>query len=255
MGLPEVLVTGPGASVAPPRWMTGYQVRVVPGSQLGRVRRVPSVVVVRGRRPGRLLADAPFLALLARKLGSSGSSTVVLEFDESARRFVEEAAQVVRAIGRAAQVELAYGPDGGRSAMTEVEVKSLARQGGQTSDALAQARDVMRVSAALRGSSGRLSAKAIAAAFGLSVAGLASLLGTSRQRLSKTPDAKALQSALARFERVFRLRSVLPQDEFAAWLRMANSQLDGATPLECLEQGEADVVADLVESMLTGHPS
>lgn len=255
MGLQEVLVTGPGASVVPPRWMTGYQVRVVPGSQLGRLRRVPAVVVVRGRRPGRLLAHAAFLSALDRKLGSSGSSTVVLEFDESARKFVEEAAQVVRAIGRAAQVELAYGPDGGRSAMTEVEVKALARQGAQTSDALALARKVVRSSAALRASSGRLSAKAIAEAFGLSVAALASLLGTSRQRLSKTPDANALQSVLSPFERVFRLRSVIPQAEFAAWLRLANPQLDGATPFECLEQGETDVVADLVESMLTGHPS
>jgi hypothetical protein len=235
--------------------MAGYQVRVVPGSELGRLRRVPPVVVVRGRRPGRLLAHAAFLAVLDRKLGASGASTVVLEFDESSRRFVDEAARVVRAIGRAAQVELAYGPDGGRSAMTEVQVKALARQGAQTDDALALAREVVRSSATLRATSGRLSAKAIAEAFGLSVAELASVLGTSRQRLSKTPDAKALQSALSPFERVFRLRSVVPQEEFAAWLRQANLQLDEATPLECIQVGEVDVVADLVEGMLTGRPT
>jgi uncharacterized protein (DUF2384 family) len=42
--------------------------------------------------------------------------------------------------------------------------------------------------------------------------------------------------------------------DFRKWLRMPNSQLDGKTPLEVLEEGRWQVVADLVDDMLTGSP-
>lgn len=255
MSLQEVLVTAPGTAVASPRWITGYEVRLVPGSDLGMVRRMPSLVVVRGERPGRLLADRVFLSVLQRKLRGPGRWTVVLELDASTRDLVEQTAQVIRAIGGNVDVELAYGPEGGRSAMVEVQVKRLAREGFQTTDAVAQAREVIRATSDLRATSGRVSAAAVAGALGLSAAELASLLGTTRQRVSKTPDAKALQTQLAPFERVCRLRAVIPQDDFAAWLRLANPHLDGSTPLECVQNGEVDAVADLVEDMLTGQPS
>jgi plasmid stabilization system protein ParE len=255
MALSDVVVTGPGAAVALPRWMAGYEAQVVSEAQFSRLKPVPSVIVVRGRRPGLLLTKTRFLSMLDKKLQSGRFPTVVLEFEESARKAVDQAVQLVRRIEASAQVELAYGPESGRSALVEVEVKRLARERMQTSDALAKARSVVRATAVLRAGSGRLSAKSVAGAFGLSVAELAEILGTTRQRLAKTPDGKALQPLLNSFERVFRLRSVVPQTEFNAWLHQGNVHLDGESPLACIKDGECDVVADLVEDMLSGQPS
>ena len=84
---------------------------------------------------------------------------------------------------------------------------------------------------------------------------LAGWLGRSRQALAKTPAADSLQNELAFFERVARLRAVVPQERFLKWLRTPHHQLDGKTPLELLADGERQVVVDFVEDMLTGAPS
>lgn len=115
--------------------------------------------------------------------------------------------------------------------------------------------ELLRATEDLRVANGKLSATAIAKAFGLSVNELAGWLGRSRQSLAKTPDADSLQDALAFFERVARLRAVVPQDRFLKWLRMPNAQLDGKSPLDLMTNEERQVVVDLVEDMLTGAPS
>jgi hypothetical protein len=89
----------------------------------------------------------------------------------------------------------------------------------------------------------------------VSLSQLAEWLGRTRQALNKTPDADSIQNQLSFFERVARLRVVLPKDGFQKWLRMANSELDDKTPLELLASGERQVVADLVDDMLTGAPA
>jgi len=66
--------------------------------------------------------------------------------------------------------------------------------------------------------------------------------------------ADSLQDALGFFERVARLRAVVPRDRFLKWLRMPNAQLDGKSPLDLMANDERQVVVDLVEDMLTGHP-
>lgn len=115
--------------------------------------------------------------------------------------------------------------------------------------------ELLKATEDLRVANGKLSAAAIAQAFGVSVNELAGWLRRSRQSLAKTPDADSLQDALAFFERVARLRAVVPQDRFLKWLRMPNDQLDGKSPLELMANGERQVVVDFVEDMLTGAPT
>jgi ferritin-like metal-binding protein YciE len=123
-------------------------------------------------------------------------------------------------------------------------------------DALGEAREVIATLRPLLAPSGRLSAPKVAALFGLSTAKLGRLIGgSSRQALAKTPDAAAIQEGLRPFERVARLRAILSEADFRAWLERSNRHLDEQTPLQIIESGRAGVVADLVESMLTGSPS
>jgi len=117
---------------------------------------------------------------------------------------------------------------------------------------LDEVKEVIESTQDLRVANGKLSAVAVASAFGVSLNQLAGWLGRSRQALSKTPDADSLQNELGFFERVARLRVVVSQDRFLKWLRMPNSQLEGDTPLKLLADGERQVVADLVDDMLTG---
>ena len=71
----------------------------------------------------------------------------------------------------------------------------------------------------------------------------------------KTDDAEALQPRLFPFERIARLRAVLPASDFRSWLNMPNEELEERTPIELVRNGKAEVVADLAEDMLTGSPS
>jgi hypothetical protein len=120
---------------------------------------------------------------------------------------------------------------------------------------LDEVHELLEATADLRVANGNLSATAIASAFGVSVNQLAGWLGRSRQALAKTPDADSLQDELAFFERVARLRSVVPPDQFLMWLRMPHDLLDGKAPLDLMTGGERQVVVDFVEDMLTGSPT
>lgn len=114
---------------------------------------------------------------------------------------------------------------------------------------------VIDATADLHGPSGRLSATAVADVFGVSQSKLAEWLGRTRQAVSKTPEAESLQKALAFYERTARLRCMVPGEDFKKWLRVPNQQLDQSKPLDLLAKGEGQVVADLVDDMLTGSPT
>jgi len=120
---------------------------------------------------------------------------------------------------------------------------------------LDRVREVVEATGDLRVANGNLSATAVAAAFGISLNQLAGWLGRTRQALNKTPDADSVQHELAFFESVARLRAVVPKDGFQKWLRMPNPELDDKTPLDLLASGERQVLADLVDDMLTGAPN
>ena len=129
----------------------------------------------------------------------------------------------------------------------------LARE--TATDALGEAREVIAALRPLLASSGRLAAPKVAGLFGLSTAKLGHLIGSSRQALAKTPDASTIQGSLRRFERIARLRAIFSEVDFKAWLNRPHHHLDDHTPIQIIERGSAGVVADLVESMLTGAPS
>ena len=115
-------------------------------------------------------------------------------------------------------------------------------------------KEVMAVTEGLRVANGNLSAERVSRLYGVSLSLLAGWLGRTRQALAKTPDADSLQEALAPFERVARLTAVVSGDGFRKWLRMPNQQLEGERPLEWMASKKRQVVADLVEDMLTGAP-
>ena len=120
---------------------------------------------------------------------------------------------------------------------------------------LDQVKEIVNATGDLRVASGNLSADAVAEAFGVSLSQLADWLGRSRQALHKTPDADSVQNELGFFERVARLRAVVSKEGFLKWLRMPHRQLDGKKPLELLADGGRQVVADLVDDLLTGAPA
>ena len=122
-------------------------------------------------------------------------------------------------------------------------------------DPLGQLKSTIAATADLRAASGRLSARRVAEAFGLTLSQLAAGIGKARQTVWKTDDAEALQPRLFPFERIARLRAVLSDADFRSWLNMPNDQLDDRTPIELVRNGKAEVVADLAEDMLSGSPS
>ncbi len=106
----------------------------------------------------------------------------------------------------------------------------------------------------LRAVNGNLAADRIAKLYDISSSKLAQWLGRTRQALAKTPDADSLQNDLGYFERVARLRTVTSESGFRKWLRMPNEHLDGTRPLDLMAGAKRQVVADLVDDMLTGSP-
>lgn len=110
-------------------------------------------------------------------------------------------------------------------------------------------------SALISPKTGRLDAARIANALGMSVAKLAKLVGKTRGTVTKTPDAPALQEKLRPYERILRLKARLTDEKLLAWLEAPNRHLDDRSPRSLIEDGRAEVVADLVEDALTGQPT
>lgn len=117
-------------------------------------------------------------------------------------------------------------------------------------------RAVLAPAADLREENGKLSAKRIAELFGVSLTQLATLLGRSKQAVSKTPDAAALQPGLLDFARIAQLRAPLESDAaFRQWLRTPSRLLEQRTPLEWILDGRVKIVADFADDMLSGSPT
>lgn len=104
--------------------------------------------------------------------------------------------------------------------------------------------------------SGRLDARRIAAFFGLAPARFAKILGRSPQAMHKTPDAESLQRPLAVFARIATslISAFAGREQARMWLHSPNPDLDEARPIELVELQKAEVVADLLEDALLGHP-
>jgi hypothetical protein len=157
--------------------------------------------------------------------------------------------------GATSRLEVADGDEVLEKSLNEAMAKYRVEDEERGPDPLAEAREVIAVTESLLSDKGRLSAKAVADALGIPWTRLAVLLGSNKQAVGKTPDAPALQAPLRPFERIARLRAVLPEKGVLAWMQRPNVHLDDQTPLQIIDSGRANVVADLVESMLTGTPT
>lgn len=261
MEYPQVLLTGPGKQTRPAWIGRQFSPKVLAATQIRHLKRLPGLTVVRAAGPANILEEKDFLAVLATRHHETPEPAKILFVFEARSRRPDPRAllQVLAFFDRAGDVEFARGADQARFALDEAVAKIWAdlRHEVETSspDPLREVKSVLAATADLRSDAGRLSAQRIAAEFGLSLAQLATLLGRSRQALWKTDDAETVQEQLHPFERVARLRAVLPPGDFRSWLNMPNQQLDELAPIEIIRRGQVGVVADLAEDMLTGSPA
>jgi len=104
--------------------------------------------------------------------------------------------------------------------------------------------------------SGRIDAKLIADFFQLSVAKVAKIVGSESKTVHKTPDAVRIQSGLSVFLRVASalMDNYGSKDKAKIWLNTPNPDLDNLQPLEVIKKGQCEVIAELLEDALLGHP-
>ena len=158
----------------------------------------------------------------------------------------------------AGRIEVALGKDALEHRVWEAMAKYIAASESRRStlDPLSAALEVQETRSRLVSpKTGRLDASKIADALGMSLAKLATIIGKSRGTVNKTPDAPALQDALRPYERILRLKARLPDEKLFTWLEAPNRHLDDRTPRSLIEDGRAEIVADLVEDALTGQPT
>jgi uncharacterized protein (DUF2384 family) len=103
--------------------------------------------------------------------------------------------------------------------------------------------------------SGRLDARRIAEDMEMSLAALARASGASQQTLSARPDSPAAQAGLLP---VARLASVLNHlflpEQKRVWLQTPHPRFGDRSPMQAIEEGEAELVLLSVESARDGSP-
>lgn len=109
----------------------------------------------------------------------------------------------------------------------------------------------------LHADNGRLDARDVSALYGISLAALSRALGRSEQSVHKTPTSPNIQAALRVYERIAAMLLRLTGSEFGlrTWMQASNPELEEETPLVLLLNGEAEVIAELLEDVLRGEPT
>lgn len=260
---PDVLLTGPREIKEAPAWIPEeFAPEIVSAKKIGRMKCLSKITIVRARGLESVLAHKNFLVQLATSFQKTPGPAKVV-FVLNARRAATDPQRllsVLKFFDRASDVEFVRGVKEAEFALTEALAKIWAEpsdcgEEDTRPDPLGSLKSVIASTKDLRSSSGRLSADRVAEAFGLSLNALASAISRTRQSLFKTPDSEAIQEKLFPFERVARLRALLSPEDFLVWLSMSNELLDGFPPISIIKRGEAPIVADLVEDMLTGSPT
>ena len=109
---------------------------------------------------------------------------------------------------------------------------------------------------------GRLDGGKIAKLFGMSTAEMGNVCGVSKQSFHANPTSKGIQEKLEPLAKS--ARGVLwcggDESKFKTWLNQPNPdfpEFDGKpmSPLDLIRMGHAQVIADKVQNLLTGHPS
>lgn len=240
-----------------PVWARRYAATRSTLAELCAAPELTGIAVVQSSAPGKFMESASLISkfLETVALTSSLSTRLILGFKRAeAEEFLDLAPLLARFPGLAGRVELVRQTRDLHDALLEAITKVLATRAEH--DPFAEIPSVAKLGQRLRAPSGRLDASKIAETFGISTAELARQIGTTRQRVAKTPDAEALQSALRPYERIARLRTVLTDAEFKAWLHTPNDQLeDNETPIDYLKAGARKPLASVAENMLAGAPS
>jgi hypothetical protein len=103
--------------------------------------------------------------------------------------------------------------------------------------------------------SGRLDARRISEATGMSLAALARASGVSQQALSATPDSPGAQAGLLPIAHLSELLDeMFPPDHKRIWLQTPHPRFGGRSPVQAIEAGDAELVALSVERALEGLP-
>lgn len=105
--------------------------------------------------------------------------------------------------------------------------------------------------------SGRLDARRVADFYAMGLTDVARALGVSLSRLHKTPASAFAQQGLAVFERIAAALLCLAgsPENARVWLCAPDPQLEHRTPLSLLVDGRGQIVAEMLDDMLTGQPS
>lgn len=113
------------------------------------------------------------------------------------------------------------------------------------------------VNANLRSARGRLDARKVADVFGLPYAEFAKLIGMNPQTMLKTTDSANLQPKLRDFDRIARLRTLgkVTPAFFRKWLNTEIESLRGNSPIDWIRNGKVEIVANLVDNLVTSQPS
>jgi len=104
--------------------------------------------------------------------------------------------------------------------------------------------------------SGRIDAKRVAEFFQLPLSTIAKILKRHPKTVHKTPDAVNIQDGLGMFLRIASALMIKhgSEAESRVWLNTPNPDLDNTQPLEIIKRGQCEIVVDLLEDALLGHP-
>lgn len=241
-----------------PRWARGFNTQRNTVAEISKAEDLPEIIVLKAPSANIHGAQQRQIHNFVERLEHSTQPfKLVLSFATKKSANLENMVEVLRLFSSDLRpnIEISSNIETLEESLNEAFAKFLLVETESGRDPLANARNVVAAVRPLLAASGRLSAKAIAEKFGMSVAQLARQIGQSRQALSKTPDAPGIQMFLRPYERIFRLRTVFSNRNFHAWLERPNRELDDASPMELLNESHADIIADLVEDMLLGTPA
>jgi hypothetical protein len=103
-----------------------------------------------------------------------------------------------------------------------------------------------------------LDAERIAQTFGLSLKDIAKAIGKPYTTIHKTADSVAVQELLLPFERVASAINKITEGKLEPalkiWLNAPNKALPNHLPIDLIKEGRINVLADLLEDVLLGHP-
>ncbi|MFO8026208.1 MAG: hypothetical protein R6U56_00915 [Opitutales bacterium] len=244
-------IDGPGSV---PAWARAFHATRSTLAELCVTSALPGIAVLQSTRPRKVIEQTDQLSKLFESYSDSTHfySRLILGFKKAeAEEFLNLAPILAKYPGLSNRVELVRQSDDLQDALLEAITKVLASR--TEHDPLAEVASIAKVDRSLRAESGRIDAEKVAAAFGFSMAELARQINVSRQRLSKTPDAEALQPLLRPYERIARLRTIFDDAEFKAWLNAPNELLeDEDAPIAYLKAGAREPLAAFAQNMLTG---